>query len=390
LPPDKPTKGRPSETLVAWVRRDSTWAHVALTAVRPGDLVVLPCGVGGHDGHGWTGTGGEPVVDLGGLASSGRVNGPARLRLTADVLGPLFGDATCLDVKALLESDSPDAPTILRRLRDGVSGAPYADVLLQTLERLKGARLEPVVLDSATEESAGVFRYDIVGTSTASWFDLVGDDGDLDTSQVPQEVTLAVHLRSVGARAQAHASRLGLVDDVVASVGLAGRFHDLGKAELRFQTRLRRGRRHHAEATASDADSALAKSVRQPRNIERQIARRSGWPAGLRHEAVSLVMVQSAPAEVFVGVDRLLVEHLVASHHGYARPFFPPVADALTTMATVTFDGLRFDASTRDVHPALSHADAFDRLNQTYGTWGLALLETIVRLADMSISEEGS
>ncbi len=56
----------------------------------------------------------------------------------------------------------------------------------------------------------------------------------------------------------------------------------------------------------------------------------------------------------------------------------------------MTFDGLSFVASTDRAHPALDHAEAFDRLNLKYGTWGLALLESIVRLADMSVSEEGS
>ena len=47
---------------------------------------------------------------------------------------------------------------------------------------------------------------------------------------------------------------------------------------------------------------------------------------------------------------------------------------SISSAATIDFD-----------HPA-----RFARLNERYGRWGLALLESIVRCADMTVSGEGS
>ena len=39
---------------------------------------------------------------------------------------------------------------------------------------------------------------------------------------------------------------------------------------------------------------------------------------------------------------------------------------------------------------SLDHPARFARLNRRYGSWGLALLESVVRCADMTVSGEGS
>lgn len=391
-----------------WRWSGERWLSCDASAVRPGDVVVLPSSLGGHDRWGWTGAlsaGVAPVVDVGGLGTSS--GGSFRLRLVDDILTPLLGTNAAQAVLEVLAGgqelseelrtqvvESLIAACDAGSLSDPTGYAPFVGRRLQQITAHSGPlRLVGIERPSALGDDAAVrVRVDLVDGGRKEAFAGISDDSDsLTSTGVGNEVTLANHLRSVGDRSGEHASRLGLPANLIAACRLAGRFHDLGKAEVRFQTLLRQGRRHVAEAFCGDAEAALAKSLqRLGRAAEQSISRRAGWPAGMRHEAISLNMVRSAPAEIFANVDRQLVEHLVASHHGYARPFFPPVLDRSPTHVEVTFDGIVFTAGSGRAHPALDHAVDFEQLNIRYGTWGLAMLEAIVRLADMAISEEGS
>lgn len=87
--------------------------------------------------------------------------------------------------------------------------------------------------------------------------------------------------------------------------------------------------------------------------------------------------------------DADLVLHLIASHHGHARPLLPIVTDNANHQLSVYADGIEMTAELpRAVD--MGHADAFHLLNRRYGRWGLALLEAVVRCADMTVSGEGS
>ncbi len=73
--------------------------------------------------------------------------------------------------------------------------------------------------------------------------------------------------------------------------------------------------------------------------------------------------------------------HLIAAHHGRARPHFP--------------DGEDFDDNHRDDKALAVAAEVprrFARLQRRYGRWGLAYLESLVRAADIMASRkaEGS
>ena len=65
------------------------------------------------------------------------------------------------------------------------------------------------------------------------------------------------------------------------------------------------------------------------------------------------------------------------------------MADNGKHVLTATVDGQEVTAPL-PIGVRLSDADRFARLNARYGRWGLALLETIVRCADMTVSSEGS
>ena len=65
-----------------------------------------------------------------------------------------------------------------------------------------------------------------------------------------------------------------------------------------------------------------------------------------------------------------LVLHLIAAHHGRARPHFPPEEAE---------DDEHIQAA---VKLAIETPQRFARLQRKYGRWGLAYLESLVRAAD--------
>lgn len=405
------------------VRRAGEWRPVSrVREIRAGDVVVLGCDLGGHDQFGWTGESGGRVIDVADLATVADPSSRLRptLRLDSGTLAGVLGVESA-DVEACLRAfaaalsetiagrgDVTSATAALlgslRSLADqpGIGARPYlplARVLLdQLLEERSWARGRTtsrgaVVVVDVDDESDPDTPHVTVSRLVAATRDRVtaivpvDDDEAAGSSLTGREVSLASHLDSVGDRAATIGERLGLAADLVASVRLAGRFHDLGKADMRFQAVLRDGVGWLAEAAGSDSDLLLAKSNGESRRRSNVGPR--DWPIGYRHEAVSLALLEAAPQSTFTGIDRTLVAHLVAAHHGFARPLFPPIADAHTAKVRVDYGGLVFEAEAVGSHPCWSQPARFDALCERYGTWGLALLEAIVRLADIGISEEG-
>ena len=75
---------------------------------------------------------------------------------------------------------------------------------------------------------------------------------------------------------------------------------------------------------------------------------------------------------------RDLILHLIAAHHGYARPHFPERA---------------FDRSQpKPLNQQIAHETLlrFNRLQQQYGWWQLAYLEAILKAADALASRDFS
>ena len=96
-------------------------------------------------------------------------------------------------------------------------------------------------------------------------------------------------------------------------------------------------------------------------------------------------------------LDLDLVLHLVASHHGYCRPFAPVVVDdepvevGLSSHQSKSFGVIQFAAtsSKHELHRLDAPlADRFWRLVERYGWLELCWLEAILRLADHRASEE--
>ncbi len=221
-----------------------------------------------------------------------------------------------------------------------------------------------------------------------------GDEWSRSTTTGP--VTLREHSKHVRDLVVATAQALGLNQDLCECLAVAADLHDWGKLDPRFQSLLLGGNPHAAYALAEP----LAKSDRLPSNArEQQAAReRSGLPQNFRHEFASLQLAENDDASVHLpssSETHDLLWHLIASHHGYARPFAPVVNDSAPPVMTTDRLGhafaLTLSSSERLEKPAhrldSGVPDRFWTLLRQHGPWGLAFLESILRLADQQASE---
>jgi len=127
---------------------------------------------------------------------------------------------------------------------------------------------------------------------------------------------------------------------------------------------------------------------------QRQAAcRRSGLPQGFRHEMLSMLLASGSDRLPADPIQRDLILHLIASHHGRSRPFAPVVIDDDPPEVTLEQLGLdvTFSVNQRIAQPPhrldSGIAERFWSLTRRFGWWGLAYLEAILRLADQRASQ---
>ena len=163
-------------------------------------------------------------------------------------------------------------------------------------------------------------------------------------------------------------------DNFKNAIILAGKIHDVGKIRLEFQEILGN----------DDPKELLAKSKSNNR-----IRSKSTY----RHEFGSILDIENDGAEEtkdkkfgeflseckkeFKGLNddkKDIVLHLVASHHGYARPHFE------NNILDKSYKDNTIEKTCYDV------IGRYDRLQKKYGIWGLAYLESFLIVADRRIS----
>lgn len=163
------------------------------------------------------------------------------------------------------------------------------------------------------------------------------------------------------------------------TVRVAARHHDAGKLDPRFQAWLSGG-------AVADPDRPLAKSGLPPNDPAARRGRQTaGYPAGKRHEATSAALLAAARA-LPRDVDRDLLLHLVAVHHGDGRPFNRVAPDPRPVDVSAEIEGAHVIVGSNDALPWHEHAERWVRLNARFGPWGLALLESLLVLADREVS----
>lgn len=388
-------KDGPEGTVLRRADDGASWEWIADDQLRPGDAVVVPSERGGLDRFGWAPGSTEPVPDVSELVSTRR--GQPALRLDRDLP---------------MRLGLPDVPELWdlvmdwRNSEDPEGREEFARLIVDTTRAWLERHSEPMTstvwtatdlarLCSAFDSGAQLVLTDkdagpVLRTTAPEHSWQTADETTPEgSSTLERRVTLAKHLDAVGERAARIAEALGLPEMLRRSVVDAARWHDLGKVDIRFQAMLFGGSRISAEL----ATEPLAKSgMRAGDQLQHRQARRlSGLPRGARHEAWSEELVRGylgALDAPYPGDSELLC-HLVASHHGHARPFLPPVEDRGRHELAASVDGRQVTV-TLPAGVKVSDADRFATLNARYGRWGLALLETIVRCADMTVSAEGS
>jgi CRISPR-associated endonuclease/helicase Cas3 len=372
--------------------------------------VVVDCSAGGHDEWSWSPLSREPVVDIGDLVYRRRPS----LVVSTQRFSSMGVSSEELDaaVDLCLSEQSSDTD-----LASGVLGAVEAHLsarneltlpqegLLRTVRSLRerGAGIgflddKPADEDGTVEPVDDRAQRALVITSktSGSWKFIDpaqlagGEEGDSTSRTSGVAVRLDSHLSDVAARAGAIAVGIGLSERLRELVMMAADFHDLGKADRRFQTLLRNGDWITADLEDGKSDR-LAKSAPGPRVSYSTLPPDMRWPKGLRHEAVSVRLLLDSESwrQGLSSDEQDLVLHLAGAHHGYARPLFPAVTDSVPTAVEVVHRQLQFESNGSDTSVDWNHPARFERLNHVYSPWGLALLEAVVRLADIWVSEEG-
>ena len=217
------------------------------------------------------------------------------------------------------------------------------------------------------------------------------DEGEDDLSIADStQISILDHTADVERELERLISNLPL-DAWKNALRAAAALHDWGKADERFQAMLLNGDR----ATAWAQQELWAKSHGMPRSrADRNLAhQRAELPSGFRHEMLS---AQLAPLVGLLPNDeqqRILALHLIASHHGYARPFAPFVEDPDPPELAIGSLASGVMLSPEDRRRAHAHAldsgiaERFWNLNRLLGPWALAWVETALRLADQVASE---
>lgn len=363
--------------------------------LRPGDTIIVPCERGGIRERCFDESGNKPVFDL---AEQGSLfsRGVPTLRLQRDILKQLELPEDLEDME-----DSDEIREVLVSRRDALKKGTWRFAWLNSLvgtkrsfavtsvdavrswEVLKGKRILPADL------------VNLRGAETAEdGVELTTDDED--SFYTGRAVSLAEHSRDVETFAKDYAESAGLPKDVSKDIALAGWLHDIGKADRRFQIMLRGG----SKIEFFKDETVLAKSGMDPAeaSAHRRARDKSEYPVGARHEVLSLAMLERHADEIRgKATDLDLVLHLVASHHGFCRPFAPvsidekPVEVILRNHESKTFGVVNFEpmSSEHNLHRLDSAvADRFWGLVEKYGWLELCWLEAILRLADHRASEK--
>lgn len=420
---ESPEEGTSQRSVLRWRGARNSARVQSQEDIRPGDTYILPT----SDASSWDAFGHIPAdarVSANDptprdLAEPGFLTARAKaiLRLTPSVLDQWPAELRSESLSKLAKQgevpDNEEFPdeldAALRELQVQVArfvpAHPRWDWLADVLSEL----LPPDPEASATKLQKERARRRVILVHPAGGFVLAGKQKLVgktaeeamteaeESSASTREVRLEDHCRGVASFASTYAQATNLPETYQQLLALAGVWHDLGKADRRFQALLRN------TSPLLAVGDLLAKSEESPASEQaRRLARiRSEYPPNSRHELLSLRLAETRLVAEQRSADDDLLRHLLATHHGYARPLTPGrLADSPTPEAT-RFLGLEFshggESFTLDssaLTPAVlaemngAGVTRFWAMIRRYGWWGLPYLEALLRLADWRRSQD--
>jgi CRISPR-associated endonuclease/helicase Cas3 len=389
-------RNEPVDRVVAW---DGDVAKiVSIRDVGAGTTVVVPTTLGGLGEFGtWDPSSTGPVADR---ADDAVANARRQLkfrRINALVLGEL-GFYRPIPVEVLDGSDDID----------GSDDGEFNDSVESWVEEFRNWNDQlavPVmpansipkswVLSStslglgASARSHSVLTYRVNDSEMGSSIELECEGDSENPTFIGQRVLLRTHLRGVGAWARYFGGNVFIEPDFVDDLELAGLLHDIGKADPRFQVWLNDGVPTTSELYAKSGSKQRTKHQRS------QARRQAGYPKGMRHELMSIELMDKCAELLSRATDPDLVRHLVATHHGYCRPRATHVEDrkpvSVAIPASEAFTDARYLASASSNHHLARYdsglVERFAGVVARYGWYRTALFETVLRLADHRQSE---
>ncbi|RME44196.1 MAG: type I-U CRISPR-associated helicase/endonuclease Cas3 [Chloroflexi bacterium] len=271
-----------------------------------------------------------------------------------------------LDDNGVLAKDAKTSPSTL----DAGWDAEYPELVCNTI----GYRVRRVSVEEKPEEGwrrayEMVMTRDENGDPKEVLAIEVWRTGDRqqegDPAIAARDYLLEDHLNDVAEEAATVAARLHLPENWRNILRLAGFWHDVGKNRTQWQLA---------------ASAPLNNRQRLARRLDNDVAYaktrgpfRPALLGGYRHEFGSLVDAEKDEQMAALPEDeRDLILHLVAAHHGHARPLIramDPLHPPSRANACAQKAALRFA-----------------RLQKRFGPWGLAWLEALLRAADRKAS----
>lgn len=348
---------------VRWRGEDLSIIHDP-REIAPGDRLMVPSCYGCLDEFGWHPGSNQPVTDKADEAAT-KQRGRQTLRIHENIIAQWSDDPVVMNKTSNLLRDAlnrfddgEDLSGICDELIEKLLGLPLIENVKQRLSELRLNRLE-------TPYPGGMLL-----------------EQKFETKKSPQSVRtpLDKHCTDVAKIAGSFAMGCGLPKELVDTEVMAGRLHDAGKADPRFQLWLYEANsiamRKANELLAKSAGLADWRTIRMYRDL-------AGYPAGARHECYSSAMIMVNGQSLDRSFDRELVTYLVGTHHGRGRPLMPAIDDCGTTIS-YEVDGkmLNFSGQHRLEQLDSGWPDRFWRLNRRHGYWGLAYVEMLLRLAD--------
>jgi CRISPR-associated endonuclease/helicase Cas3 len=334
--------GQDMRPVLRWRGPDSTEV-VQASALRPGDTVVVPASYGGCDKFGWSPRSKDAVSDIGDLCSAVAVKGHV-VRLIEPLMG--WADAHKKELSKLAEHYLDVLNSVDPIM--GVDQSLLAEVEVAIRERISQIET-PVVRALGTKYFLETYPGGLLFRRNR----LEGIAGAITGGRA---VALDAHVAGVAQWCQ----KLAEHHPECTPLTRAARFHDEGKRDGRFQVML------YGDPLLAALGPPLAKSGLRGSTALGSSWRASGLPNGFRHELVSLDTEPNLTS---------LERHLVGTHHGYGRPWFPRCEDASASGVAQGRLGSGW-------------AEQFFTLNQKNGPWKVAGMESLLRAADARRSME--